>query len=261
MPEVNPKFWIKTALHALTPGGYGYHRKIRGQADPNYVHERDKHPVRHKHHGGGGWKAEAQDGVWQRDYASYEEYVTHQKLKLDEMMKMKGGFTNQDIMNYRLKFYRRFKHLPALLPQDATIICAGARQGTEVEVLRDIGFHKAQGIDLNPGPGNPLVKPGDFMHLENADDSVDLIYTNCIDHAFDLPAFFKEHARVLKPGGFVLYDLGVNMEKGGGPFEAVAWERTEDIFKMVLSYFEKLIHVEREKQWMWVLMQGKRATK
>ena len=51
-----------------------------------------------------------------RDYASYEEYVTHQKLKLDEMVKMKGGFSNFDIFDYRLKFYVRFRLLTKLLP-------------------------------------------------------------------------------------------------------------------------------------------------
>ena len=35
----------------------------------------------------------------------------------------------------------------------------------------------------------------------------------------------------MKPDGYVLYDIGVNMEEGGGAFEAVAWKRTEDIFE------------------------------
>ncbi len=255
--KLHPIFWIKTALHFVTPGGFGYHRKLQRQMDPSYVHERDKHPVRLKHHGGGGWKEE-EGGVRQRDYASYDEYLTHQKQKLDEMLKVKGGFSNRDALNFRLKFFRRFKHLSGMLPGDATMVCCGARQGTEVEVLRDLGFHKACGIDLNPGPNNPFVERGDFMHLENADSSVDLIYSNCVDHSFDLDAFFGEHARVLKPEGYALYELGVNMEEGGGAFEAVAWERTEDIFLKLLQYFGHLIRVEREPQWMWVLLQGRR---
>ena len=100
-----------------------------------------------------------------RDYANYQEYLTHQKLKLDEMVKMKGGFSNFDIFDYRLKFYVRFRPLTKLLPLDAAILCCGARQGTEVDVLRDLGFTKAHGIDLNPGASNPLVSLGDMMKL------------------------------------------------------------------------------------------------
>ena len=253
------RFAAKTALYFLTPGGFGHYRALQSKKDTNYVHDRDKHPLRHKHHGGGGWKQKAgEDGVLSRDYASYDEYLTHQKLKLEELLKMKGGFTNEDILNFRLKFYRRFRHLTPLLPADANILCCGARQGTEVEVLRDLGFPKAMGIDLNPGEDNPWVKPGDFMHLDAPDNSLDLLYTNCVDHAFDLDAFFSEHARAIKPDGYVLYELGTNMEGGGGPFEAVAWERTEDVFSKMLKVFGQLIHVERDQEWLWILLRGKR---
>ncbi len=60
------------------------------------------------------------------------------------MLKMKGGFSNWDICEYRLKFYSRFKHLTQLLSRDAVILCSGARQGTEVEVLHDLGFFNAR---------------------------------------------------------------------------------------------------------------------
>ena len=76
-------------------------------------------------------------------------------------------------------------------------MCCGARQGTEVEVLRDLGFRSAYGIDLNSGPENPYVVPGDFMKLDAEDGSLDLIYSNCLDHAFDLPALAAEHARAI----------------------------------------------------------------
>ena len=259
---LHPLFWVKTFLHLVTPGGFGYIRKLRRMQDAEYVHERDKHDVRKKHHGEGGWKNEKDGAVLRRDYASYEEYVTHQKQKLDEMLKMKGGFSNWDICEYRLKFYSRFKHLSGLLPRDAKIICCGARQGTEVEVFHDLGFRNAYGIDLNPGPDNRIVKVGDFMKLDCADNSLDLLYTNCVDHSFDLDQMIEEHARALKPEGFLLYDMGINMEKGaGGPFEAVSWDRTEDLVIRLLERFEKLIRAERDEnfggQWLWVLLKKK----
>jgi len=260
---LHPNFWMKTALHLLTPGGYGYIRKLRKMQDATYVHERDKHEVRKKHHGQGGWKNEKDGDTLKRDYASYDEYLTHQKQKLTEMLKMKGGFSNWDICEYRLKFYSRFKHLQYLLPKEAKMICCGARQGTEVEVLHDLGFTNAYGIDLNPGPDNRIVREGDFMHIDAPDHSLDLLYTNCIDHAFDLDAMIAEHSRVLKPDGFLLYDIAINIQEGqGGPFEAISWDRNEDLVIRLLNRFEKLVHAERDEAfggtWLWILVQGKR---
>jgi SAM-dependent methyltransferase len=126
-----------------------------------------------------------------------------------------------------------------------------------VDVLRDLGFSNARGIDLNPGRGNPLVTAGDMMKLDLANDSLDLLYTNCVDHAFDLDQMITEHARVLKPDGYLLYDIGINMEEGGGPFEAISWNRTEDVVLRLLESFRSVIRIERERQWLWVLVQGK----
>jgi len=172
------------------------------------------------------------------------------------MLKVKGGFTKRDLVLYRLKFYKRFRILPKYLAKSAHILCAGARQGTEVEVLHDLGFKNAYGIDLNPGPENKLVRSGDFMCLENADSSLDMIYSNCIDHAFDLEAFFREHSRVLKPDGYVLYDIAL---QEGGPFEAVEWESDEVVFLLMLRYFKTVIKVNTKKSWKWILLQQRDA--
>lgn len=244
-------------IYRVAPGRTGLMRRLRSAFDPGYVHDRDKHPVRNKHHGGGGWKAGEEGPLRHRDYGSYDEYVAHQEQKFTEMLKMKGGFTGAEILAYRQRFYRRFRHLPELLPSDAVIVCAGARQGTEVEVLRDLGFRNAWGIDLNPGPDNPLVKKGDFMHMENASGSVDLLYSNCLDHAFDLKGFFREHGRVLKPDGYALYDF---VPSGGtGAFEAVEWASEDALFTMFLRHFNAIVHVETEEHWKWVLLRGPKA--
>ena len=253
------KFWAKTFLYRWAPGGYGYYRHLRSYRDPNYVHERDKHPIREKHYCNEGWGSQGQQLKY-RDYSDYDEYVTHQVQKLDEKLKLHGGFSNQDIAEYRLKFYLRFKRLHHLLPKSALIVCAGARQGTEVEVLHDLGFKNAYGIDLNPGPSNPYVRQGDFMQLDNESSSVDLLYTNCVDHAFNLDQFFAEHARVIKQDGYVLYDLARLSKSSAGIFEAVEWKTEEDILLLMLRYFREIIWVETESSWKWILLRGKRDT-
>lgn len=250
------KFWVKTALYRYVPGGYGYARHLRRFHDPDYLHSRDKHSIRDKHHAKGDWNAQKQEDFYYRNYKDYEEYVSHQKQKFQEILKIHGGFTNWAIASYRYKFYRRFHHLPTFLPKSAHILCAGARQGTEVEVLWDIGFKNAYGIDLNPGPDNKFVRIGDFMHLENPDSSLDMIYCNALDHAFNLESFFREHVRVIKPDGYVLYDIAMQ-NKEHGAFEAASWKSQEALFLLVLKYFKKVTKVETEPGWMWILLQGK----
>jgi len=252
---MHSRFWFNTLLHTVTPGGFGYYRRLRRQRDAGYVHNRDKHPVREKHHGKDGWKEDRSGPLRYRGYEDYDEYVTHQVQKFDEILKMKGGFSNREVLLYRLRFYRRFRHLPGYLPASAGILCAGARQGTEVEVLRDIGYRNASGIDLNPGPDNPFVRPGDFMHLDAADGTLDLVYSNSVDHAFDLDGFFREDARALKPDGFALYDLP---QQEGGAFEAVEWDADETLLLLMLKYFTRVVKVESEPGHKWFLLQGTR---
>ncbi len=253
------KFWLKTALYHYVPGGYGYVHHLRKFRDPNYIYSRDKHRVRDKHHRKGGWKDQKQGDFHYRDYKDYKEYLNHQAQKFNEMLKIRGGFTNRMISDYRRKFYRRFRHLAAFVPNSGHILCAGARQGTEVEVLHDLGFKNAYGIDLNPGPDNRFVCVGDFMKLDSPDSSLDMIYCNSIDHAFNLESLFSEHARVIKPDGYVLYDIAFreNGASKAGSFEAVRWKSEEALFLFMLKYFKKVVKVETEPGWKWMLLQGK----
>jgi hypothetical protein len=253
-----PRFWGKSAAHRLMPGGLGHYRDLRRLEDPSYDHERDKHPVRRKHYETHGWRDEVEDGLHRRDYEDYGEYLVHQQQKLDEVLKLGGFFSNRSVFASRIRFYRRFRHLVPLLPRDATIVCAGARAGTEVEVLRDLGFGGAYGIDLNPGPDNPLVRAGDFHALDNEDSTVALVYSNSLDHVFDFERFFKEHARVITPNGYVLYDLQVSDSGVGGPAESVSWEREDVLLPRMLEHFRRVVRVESEPGWKWILLQGKR---
>lgn len=237
-----------------TPFRYGYYRLLEGYIDRAYVYDRDKDLVRKKHNGKSGWKPEFDGDFRYRDYSSYEEYVSHQSQKFSEILKMQGGVSNRIILWYRKTFYDRFRYLPFILKKDAKILCLGARQGTEVEVLRDIGYKNSIGLDLNPGPDNPYVEKGDFMNLAYLDDSIDMVYSNCVDHAYDLSKFFQEHARVLKPGGYAIYDINIS-EQRFGAFESVEWGSDEKLLLLALQYFKNVIKVEESGSWKWMLLQ------
>lgn len=230
------------------------YRRLRRYADPNYVHERDKHPVRTKHFGSEGWSQEKHDdGVVYRQYADYEEYQTHQRQKILELLKVYGGFSLRTILRQRLDFWHRFRNLD--LPPDARILCLGARFGTEVEVLRDLGYRNALGLDLEPGPENPYVVVGDFLNIDAPNGSVDMVYCNAVDHAFDLRRFFGEHARVLKVGGFAIYDVSTDPP---GIFEAVNWGDERNILRIMLDYFREIRQVSVDRFWKTIHLYGPR---
>jgi SAM-dependent methyltransferase len=258
-------FWLRQPLYRWTPGGYGHYRTLRryarrgGRGEPLRTHR-----LRRKHTGASGLRAPDGHGIVTREYESYAEYVQHQALKFDELLQAGWSFDNRDVARMRLRLFRRFRRLIGVVPRDGTIVCAGARQGTEVEVLRDLGFRNAYGIDINPGPENELVRYGDFHHLENEDSSVDLVYSNALDHALDLDLFFAEHARVLKPDGYALYDIQMPYTPGhAAPYESTLWLRRETVVVRAVEHFERLVRVqETEPQWTWMLLQrpaGKQA--
>ncbi len=237
------------------PGGFGYYRRLRRLADPGYVWERDRDPVRARHRGTLGLAAPDPSGFVARDYASYAEYVRHQRQKLDEMLRSGSGFSNEAVATYRRVFYRRFRHLVGLLPRDARILCLGARQGTEVEVLRELGFRHARGVDLNPGPGNRLVRVGDFHDLDEPDGSIDLVYSNSLDHVYDLERFLLEQRRVLVPGGYALFDVHAPYRQGENvAFESLLWPRDTLLLQRLLAHFGRLVRAAHDGAWTWVLL-------
>ena len=160
-----------------------------------------------------------------RRYASYDEYVEHQASKLDKVIDRLQE--NQD--EVLQEFLERFRTCSQL--QDVgSVLCLGARLGTEVQALHLLG-HFAVGVDLNPGPNNSYVLPGDFHKLVFADDSVDGVYTNTLDHVFDLEKFVSEIRRVLRPRGIFLAEFEVGFEEGHipGAFESLHWRDSEEL--------------------------------
>jgi SAM-dependent methyltransferase len=167
--------------------------------------------------------------VWERGaviarrlYESYDEYLAHQATK-NELPKYLAGFNSGTDRN-RAAHERRFAGCEALRGMRA-VLCLGARLGCEVAALRNLG-HFAVGIDINPvTTANRYVLPGDFHKLDFADGAVDAVYTNALDHAFDLDRVIGEVARVLRAGGvFMLHIVGGSDEgRWPGIYEATWW--------------------------------------
>ena len=154
--------------------------------------------------------------ISRRRYDTYEDYVAHQKSKYPVIEPVLRE--NEHIA--QAKFRARFEACRELQGRH-TVLCLGARLGTEVRVLIELG-HFAVGIDLEPGASNEYVLHGDFHNLIFADGSVDAVYTNCLDHVFDLDRLLAEVARVLRPGGIFATDYQVDDAPDG--YSALNWE-------------------------------------
>ena len=164
-----------------------------------------------------------------RRYDSYEAYVAHQAAKLDQIADKLKEAEPVDFA----KFQERFRDCAAL--QGArSVLCLAARLGTEVKALHSLGYF-AVGIDLNPGPDNPYVMVGDFHHLVFPDASIDAVYTNALDHAFDLEKIVAEVRRVLSEGGVFIVDIVEGFEEGftPGKYEAMHWDSTESLIEKI----------------------------
>ena len=192
-----------------------------------------------------------------RQYANYGEYVEHQGAKLDDIIHRLRETEQEDYADFK----ERFEQCQSL-QQARSVLCLGARLGTEVSAMHALG-HFAIGIDLNPGQDNAYVLPGDFHAIVFPDGSVDAIYTNVMDHVFDLDKIMAEVNRLLAPDGLFVADLIQGYEEGftPGEFEATHWANTDDFMRKLsdLTGFEviedRMVGQRRNNTWRQVVFQ------
>lgn len=162
----------------------------------------------------------------QRRYETYEAYVEHQasKLKHIKLAKLANKYTPA----FKAALAPRIEALGPLMETNGrAVLCLAARNGAECEAWTEAGF-LAIGIDLNPGENNRFVLPGDFHALQFPDGVFDVVFTNSLDHVFELGKVIDEARRVLKPGGLFVAEVvrGSKDENGRepGPYEAAWWD-------------------------------------
>ena len=106
------------------------------------------------------WKAQG-EAFQRRSYDSYDDYLEHQKAKLET-----HDFGQYD-EEFRRALRRAIKRRSTSNGRAATFFASAARIGTEVKAFLDLGAF-AVGIDLNPGKENRYVVQGDFHDLHYA---------------------------------------------------------------------------------------------
>lgn len=163
-------------------------------------------------------------------YRTYQEYIAHQQLKLGTM-----DLSYYDI-NYH-KILRERLEVLGFLERGTSVLCLAARIGTEVKAFLDIGCF-ALGIDVNPGDKNRYVVWGDFHDIQFPPQSVDVVFTNSVDHVFDVQKLINEIKRVLKKEGILILEAG---EVGPGDFESFCWSTVESLVSLFKKSNFKLI--------------------
>ncbi len=161
-------------------------------------------------------------------YQTYDTYLAHQRGKLKKL-----DLSDHD-ERYRAHLVKIFQGLDAdIVTKGKTVLCLAARIGTEVKAFLDRGCF-AIGIDLNPGENNHYVVSGDFHHLQFPDQSVDIVFTNSLDHAFNIPKILGEVKRVLKPTGHFILEIIHGTEEGYdfGFYEAARWKKIDDVVEI-----------------------------
>jgi len=229
----------------------GWRRPIQVEAPPPV--KRSKKEIRAEHEQrlreqlqlAEAWEPEhAVEAFSRRTYQSYEQYVEHQKSKLDII-----DLSKYDV-EYRQMLCERITQLDGVQPGDC-VLCLAARVGTEVKAFIDLGCF-AVGIDLKPGEGNRYVVHGDFHDLQYADDSLDLVFTNSLDHAYEIDRILREITRVLKPGGRLIAEIVNGTEEGQPPkfFESLAWPHIDDLVRHICGFgFTVINQLDFERPW------------
>ncbi len=149
--------------------------------------------------------------VFYRKYKSYKEYLEHQASKLDILLKKRKSKWNKcvrsECFDQRVRKFINIFEKYILYMKEGKVLCLGARNGAEVKALRKLGFKDAIGIDLNPGKSNRYVIKGDFHDMPFEDNSFDNVFTNSLDHIFDIDKLSKEIHRVLIPSGILILEI------------------------------------------------------
>jgi SAM-dependent methyltransferase len=174
----------------------------------------------------GGWRTAGR--FQSRQYASYRHYLRHQRSK-----PARGLDSPEHDRTFRSALAARLRENDALLP-GTSVLCLGARFGSEVKAFHDLGCF-AVGIDVRTGEGNKFVLQGDFHDIQFPSASVDVVYSNSLDHALDFDKVIGEISRVLKPSGVLLVEAVKGSEEGHPPggYEAFYWSRVEDLVHLL----------------------------
>jgi len=176
---------------------------------------------------------------FKKEYKDYEEYIDHQKSKLEIE---KDSILKIDEQYFIILSKRLLEDYISVDLEHGNVLCLGARLGAEVRAFIKLGVF-AVGIDLNPGKDNKYVLCGDFHNIQFSNKSVDIIFSNSLDHSFYFSKVFNEIKRVLKDKGTLILEIANGFEEGTstGYYESFHWAKVDDIIEQIEDFGFTLI--------------------
>lgn len=193
-----------------------------------------------------------------KKYNSYEDYLEDQVAKL----RLREDYVRQKSRRKFFDFCADFARFDGQIEKGSRILCLGARFGDEVRAFRELGYN-AIGIDLWGSEGDLVIK-GDWNDLP-FENEFDVIYTNSIDHAWNINMLIAQIKKALKSSGKTIialdqYHVCRTSDKGikvkfDNPerYEAMLWNKDEDVINAFVGFSLKSKWIER--RWHTYLME------
>jgi len=196
---------------------------------------------------------------WQRDgkfqvrgYNSYDDYLLHQAKKLDRVLASgENNWLPKYDGEYREMLRTRLE-ADTLISHGMSVLCLAARLGTEVKSFQDLGCF-AVGLDINTTRQNKYVLYGDFHEIQFPADSVDVVFTNSLDHVLKIDKVIGEILRVLKPNGLLIIEAVRGSGEGVDPgtHESFFWANVNDLIRLFEERsFRVIIRTTFEAPWI-----------
>ena len=182
-----------------------------------------------------------------RVYDNYGDYIKHQQSKFIINKRILSEVFDDKTED----FYKSFQKIDNFSKKN--ILCLASRDGAEVKAFRQLNAN-CIGIDLMYPENSKYVHYGDFHDIPYPDGVFDYVFTNSLDHSFDIQKIMSETGRVLKKEGVFLCDILLGEDEGysdlAGDFEAFAWSKRDDLKKIIAEkhfIFEK--EIAKDKNW------------
>jgi len=176
-------------------------------------------------------------------YNNRNEYFDHQ---LKKTLKQDVIDNHKEKWDIRVdRFINQFKDLD--LPNDSKILCVASRYGEEVKAFRMLG-HNCLGIDLIDW--EPYTIKMDMHNMIFGDCKFDIVYTNAIDHSWNIKNAIRELFRVVKNNGIVIIEIEFN---NPGEYETVVFSTIDDITNKIdnIKYDLKVVTHKGESTHLW----------
>lgn len=164
---------------------------------------------------------------------SYDQYVINQINRSSLKLNKTRGY------DHWLAVYEQFRDF--LVDTYSKMVCLGVRSGEEVFCFQKIFLGNNIGINVFGTDINPRSAFGsrifccDFNNNpEDWENKFDVVYSNSIDHAYDVEKTLEEWIRITSKGGILVIQFG---NLGGGTSESDLYSFSEHGVNDLISKF------------------------